>query len=221
MNMDDIPTAIKAKMDEAKDPVLGTGALAYKVVRMQEAKDAPESKPKELTIDLDKKTSELTKPKFDWLYVQIALFVTLPPLLTGLIEYLTGWELPPYVRDAIFILIFCIESVIFFFTAQLVFLMRAGQNIYKEIVKLGNDIKQPLETIGKIFFDMKDLLPLVAELLSKVDKKWIQKELKKLISMVNAGNIDRDKLHEYAELMTQEAPKEDKPKVDADVTNKN
>ena len=119
---------------------------------------------------------------------QILLAVTLPPIATAIYVFKTGHALPDWLTSALFILIISIETLIMVFTAQLAFLMKEAENIYKEIIKLGDQVKAPLENIGKIFIDMKDLLPFVEKVLSKIDKEQLKKMLEDL-----AGQIELQK----------------------------
>jgi hypothetical protein len=146
------------------------------------------------------------KKKINWLIVQIILGIPLPPILVGFAEYYTGWSLPQYIRDSILVLVVCVESLIMICTTKMVFLFEAAQSIYEEIINLGNSVKKPLEDIGKIFYDMKDLLPIIAELLSKVDKKWLMAELKKFSASLNTKKLSAEELSAQAKRLSKALP---------------
>lgn len=153
---------------------------------------------------------EETAPKksINPLVVQMILGVTVPPILTGLYVGVTNTPLPEWLQATLFVLILCVEIMIFAFTAKLVLLMKAAQNLYEDIVKLANDVKAPLERIGKMFLGLKDLLPLIEQLLSKVDKEQAKKFLEEKIREIDAGSkkMDRDQVAAAAERLTGGKP---------------
>ena len=142
--------------------------------------------------------------KTNRLIVQMVLGVVLPPVLTGLYVFLSGHELPAWLRDAIFILVVSIEFMIFTFTAKMVLLLTVAQSTYDDILKLGNQVREPLENMGKMLLNFKDLLPLIEKAMSKIDKEQLKKALEDLIAQIEIKNrkLTPEELKAVAERLT-------------------
>jgi len=128
--------------------------------------------------------SAVAKTATRWLVVQMILGVTCLPMITAIYDNYTGSQLPPWVMDTLFVLILCVETMIFIFTAKMVLLLTVAQSAYEDILKLADQVKEPLERMGKMLYDLRDLLPLVAEALSKIDKEEVAELLRKSIKQI-------------------------------------
>jgi len=138
------------------------------------------------------KAGELTgasKKSVRLMVVQMVLFVVVPPVLTGLLEALTGWEFPPWFRDSLFVLILCVEGTIMYWTGKMAVMMVAAENAYAEILALAEKVKSPLENIGKLLYGMTDFLPLIEKIVASIPKEKAKETLERL-----AKELEREKL---------------------------
>jgi hypothetical protein len=108
------------------------------------------------------------------------LFVTIPPILTGVLEGATGWAFPPWFRDTLFVLILCVEGTIMYWTGKMAVMMVAAENAYTEILALAEKVKTPLENIGKLLYGMADLLPSIERIFANIPKAKAQETLERI-----------------------------------------
>ncbi|VVB53395.1 Uncharacterised protein [uncultured archaeon] len=109
--------------------------------------------------------------KVKLLVLLMALAIVVPPMGVGFYVYDTGHDLPAWFTASVYILIVCIESLIFVFTAKLAIYVSALDDVFKELMRLASDVRAPLEDMGKMLLQFKDLLPIVKEILAEIDKE--------------------------------------------------
>lgn len=159
--------------------------------------------------ELSDKPGELsgeTKKSVRWLIVKMALFVVLPPVLTGLIEALTGWSFPPWLRDSLFVLILCVEGMIFYWTTKMAAMMIAAENAYAEILALAEKVKTPLENIGKLLYGMADLLPSIERIFANIPKAKAQETLERIAKELERESLKPDQIAEAASRLSGRDP---------------
>lgn len=112
------------------------------------------------------------------LLVVMTFFVTVPALVTAFAVGNLGFVIPPWLMAALLVEVLCVEGMIFFFTGKLTIMSEMASALYEDIIKNLKTIQQPLEGIGRILLDMKDILPEVEAFLKKVDKEQVKEFLR-------------------------------------------
>jgi hypothetical protein len=108
------------------------------------------------------------------LIIAMTFFVTVPATVTAFSVGWLGFVIPDWLMAALLVEVLCVEGMIFFFTAKLTIMSEMASALYEDIINNLKTIQQPLEGIGRILLDMKDILPEVEAFLKKVDKEQVR-----------------------------------------------
>ena len=152
----------------------------------------------------DMKSKE--KAKKDYLTTYILLANGIPPMLVALFLYMSGVEtIPPWLEGAALVLIVCIESTIAFSTTTLMRVVRAGVDVYSQLLKIGKEVEEPLRKLSDAVLRFKDILPDLVRLLEKVDKTQLKSWIGEAMTGLEAqkAKIHPDDLKEAAERLSK------------------
>lgn len=152
-----------------------------------------------------KDTKAKEKAKKDHLTTYILLANMIPPFLVALVMYIFQLDIPPWLQGAALTLIVCIEGTIAFSTTTLMRVVRAGVDIYSQLLKIGKEVEEPLRKLSDALLRFKDILPDVVRLLEKVDKDQLKKWIGEGITALEAqkAKIHPDDLKAAAERLSR------------------
>lgn len=120
------------------------------------------------------------KPLNKKLYA-ILFIATVPAFLTAMIMLLTNATIPPWLQAAALVEIIMIESMIAYFSGKMSFMADTVTDQYSKIVELGSDMKKPLTELAQVFYEFRDILPLVVQMAKSVDKEQLKIDLQKML----------------------------------------
>ena len=153
-----------------------------------------------------KETKAKEKAKKDHLTTYILLANGIPPFLVALFIYISGIDtIPAWLEGAALILIMCIEATIASSTVTLMRVVRAGVDIYSQLLKNGKEVEEPLRKLSDALLRFKDILPDIVRLLEKVDKAQLKKWIGEGMTALEAqqARIHPDDLRKAAERLSR------------------
>ena len=111
----------------------------------------------------------------------ILFIATIPASLTALVMLLTNALIPPWLQAAALVEIIMIEGMIAYFSGKMSFMADSVTDQYSKIVELGSDMKKPLTELAQVFYEFRDILPLVVQMAKSVDKEQLKADLQHLL----------------------------------------
>lgn len=152
-----------------------------------------------------KETKAKEKAKKDHLTTYILIANLVPPLMVAIVMYIFQLDIPPWLEGAALVLIVCIESTIASSTVTLMRVVRAGVDIYSQLLKIGKEVEEPLRKLSDALLRFKDILPDVVKLLEKVNKDQLKAWIKEAMVTLEARQavISPQELQETAERLSK------------------
>ncbi|OGC89234.1 MAG: hypothetical protein A2W25_04200 [candidate division Zixibacteria bacterium RBG_16_53_22] len=138
------------------------------------------------------------------LIVLMTFFVTVPATVTAVLVGYLGVRLPDWLMAALLVEVLCVEGMIFFFTAKLTIMSEVASSLYEDIIKSLKTIRRPLEGIGRILYNMKDVLPEIEMFLKKVDKEQVREFIRTSSRQmeINRSKLSQDEIKNVALRLT-------------------
>ncbi len=106
--------------------------------------------------------------------IGILCMATIPASLTALVMILTNASIPPWLQAAALIEILMIEGMIAYFSGKISFMADKVTDVYAKIVEIDSDMRKPLEDLGKVMYEFRDILPIIAQIAQDIDKEQIK-----------------------------------------------
>lgn len=117
----------------------------------------------EILEDLDRKPTNMK-------LIGILCLATVPASITALVMILTNANIPPWLQATALVEILMIEGMISYFSGKISFMADNVTDVYGKIVEMGSDMKKPLEDLGKVMYEFRDILPVIVQIAQDIDK---------------------------------------------------